>query len=532
MTGAELFVKYLLGKNTEKIFGIPGNQLNEILFELHRKKNKIDFILARHEGGASIMADSYARILKKPGICMVIPGPGVSNAYTGMLEAYTACSPVLLISIHQETTKECSDFSKLFHGFDHIEALKPVTKYQKRVTEANQMQETLNKAFEVLESPRPRPVFLEFCQRALTDEVEAVGNLFENVGEKPTIKLNGQIDACVEHIRNARKPLIVSGQGVYWNDISEPIEQLSKLVSAPVTSTIMGKGSYSEYHENYIGSCANPETQELVSQADLVIAVGTRFTQLDTNDWNMRPGTSLIHIESDEQEINQHYRADVGISGNIKQVVTELIEKVEPKNNSTAWGEKAIETKNRIKSKYKPVLLSSIRKAIGDNDILVSDVHLDGYPVDDYFPVNQSWNLLFSGISLTLGYGIPAAIGAKIAKPLSNVICFCGDGGFLMSSPDFATARKYNLNIVFIIVNDGAFGTVKYKHNKAIGDSVGTELYNPDFELFAESYNSEYFYCDNLEDFEKILKQTLQITSTSIIEVNKVTLKEHLTINY
>ncbi|MFQ6042392.1 MAG: thiamine pyrophosphate-binding protein [Candidatus Poribacteria bacterium] len=517
MTGGEIVVECLKKQGVNVVFGMPGTHLSQIYAGLYKNQDSISHILARHEGGASLMAEGYSRAMGEVGVCLVIPGPGASNAYTGIVEAYTACSPVLLITGQHEPRYANRDYGKMFHGLNHIAAFSPITKLTKHVEKVEDIPDAIDEVFTTLRSGRPKPVLLEITANALSAEAD-----LEIPERNDGVKVKAdkqQLQQAVDLIVKAERRFIIAGKGVYHARDNGELLQFAKLIKAPVATTAMGKGVISEYEDVSIGGIGNSAARNAMAESDLVLAIGTRFTQMDTAGWSMEFSQPLIHIEADPEEINKEYTADVGIAGDATLVLRQLMDALKKQELRDGWGDKISKFKNEVESAEKPRMIRELREILSPDATLVSDVHIAGYPARTHFKVYDPSNYLYSGILVNMGYGLPAAIGAKVAHPNRQVVAFCGDGGFILSSPEFATAMKYNLKILAIVVNDNALGSVKGGQVRNLGGSIGVDLYNPDFVKYAESFGAYGFRVNDPDDFKPTIEKALTLDKPALVEV-------------
>ena len=517
MTGGEIVVECLKKQGVSVVFGIPGTHINFIYAGLYKNQDSISHILARHEGGASLMAEGYSRATGEVGVCMTIPGPGVGNAYTGIVEAHTACSPVLLITGQHEPRYANKDYGKMFHGLNHIAAYSPITKLAKHVEKVEDIPEAIDEVFGVLRSGRPKPVLLEITVNALSAEADVeIPERNDGVKVKATEQ---QLRQAIDLIVKSERPFIIAGKGVYHTRASAELLEFAKLIKAPVATTAMGKGVISEYEDLSIGGIGNSTARNAMGESDLVLAIGTRFAQTDTGSWSMEFSQPLIHIEADPEEINKEYTADIGIAGDAKLVLQQLIDALKGQKLHSGWGDKLAQFKSEVESAERPRMIQELREILSPDATLVSDVHIAGYPARTHFKVHEPSNFLYSGISGAMGYGLPPALGAKAAYPDRQVIAFCGDGGFMLSSPEFATAMKHNLKIVAIVVNDNALGSIKGGQLRNLGGTIGVDLYNPDFVKFAESFGAYGFRVNDPDDFKPIVEKALTLDAPALVEV-------------
>jgi len=516
MNGADLLIDCLKKQEVEVLFGIPGAQLRDIYAALYKTKKSIRHITARHEGGASLMAVGYARATNKPGICLTISGPGASNAYTGILEAYTACDPILLIIVKEDFHNNDKDQAKLQHGFDQWSAFYPVTKYMEKIATVKEIPRAVETAFEIFHSGRPGPVLLEISCQALSSEINIELSDKKNklVKTPPPKELLTQ---AVQLLAKSRRPIILAGRGVYHAQAYSELHEFSKLLNAPVATTALGKGVIPECEPLSVGYIRTQLAKKVMADSDIMVALGTRFVQTDTENWTLKFPQPLIHIDVDPDEINKEYMSDVGITGDLKPILRQLIRRLKFMDRN--WDSRLDFIEKLRGSQKKTNYMKQIRQMIATDAIFCVDVHRLGYSACKSFEVYVPNTFLHSPISMTLGFALPAAIGAKIAFPERQVIVFCGDGGFLLSSPEFATMIKYNLGIVIIIYNDNAYGTIKDMQMDLFGNLIGVDLVNPDFIKFAEAYGVNGFKVNGINKLSPALKEALLLNKPVLIEV-------------
>ncbi len=517
MTGGEILVECLKEQGVKVVFGMPGNHLNHIYAGLYKNRDAIKHILVRHEGGASLMADGYARVTGDVGVCLTIPGPGASNAYTGILEAYTACSPVLLITGQNDSRYAKKDQGKMFHGLDQLAAFSAVTKFIRRVEKIEEIPEAVSEVFGVLRSGRAKPVLLEITSDALSPQADL------NIpARNDGIKLKAteeQLRQTLDLLAQSERPFVLAGRGIHHADASPELLEFAQLLKAPVATTAMGKGAISEYEELSLGSFTNSAARDAMAQSDLFVAIGTRFTQMDTGSWSIELPHPFIHIESNPDDINKEYTADVGIAGDAKLVLRQLLDAMKGQKRQEGWGEKLTAFKKEVESAEKPRLLQELRQIMDKDAILSVDVHIAGYPARRHFKVCDSKSFIYSSILIAIGCGFSQAIGAKVAHPDKQVVAFCGDGGFLLGSPEMATAMKHNINVVVIVMNDSALGSIRGGQMRLMGDTLGVELHNPDFVKFSESFGAYGFRVENLDDFAPTVEKALTLDKPVLVEV-------------
>ena len=519
MTGGTIFVECLKAQGIEVIFGLPGNHLDTVYEALYNNQDSIRHYVTRHEGGAAFMADGYARATGDVGVCMTVPGPGSNNASIGICEAYTACSPVLWITGQNPSYLAQKAPSKSFHGLDQKAAFAPMTKHIEIVQRVDQIPDAVNRAFRALRSGRPGPVLIELA----TDALQAGSDLpvpQRNNGIQ-TMANSEDIDAAVRLISASERPLIISGSGINHTRATKELLEFARLLDAPIAMTGMGKGSVPEDSLYSIGLFRDGVAQAAMKASDLIIAIGTRFTYRDTGNWSLPIPQPLLHIEADVDEIHKEYPATVGMGANPKLVLQQLNAALTEEKLTCGWGEGLQELRIQFTSIEPPRPLKEMRDVMPRDAILSVDVNMTGYGTLSHFPTYSPGSYIFSGISVAMGIGLTAAIGAQVAHPDRKVVALSGDGGFLMTSPDLATAVMYDLPIVTIVMNDNQYTSIERGQLRRFGKRIGVELVNPDFVQFAESFGAVGLRVEDMNDFRPMLEKALALDKPVVIEVIK-----------
>ena len=519
MTGGTIFVECLKAQGVEVIFGLPGNHLDTVYEALYNNQDTIRHYVTRHEGGTAFMADGYARATGDVGVCMTVPGPGSNNASIGICEAYTACSPVLWITGQNPSYLAHKDPSKSFHGLDQKSAFASMTKHIEIVHRVDQIPNAVNRAFSALRSGRPGPVLMELA----TDALQAEADLPippRNNGVQ-TMASPEDIDAAMAYIIASERPLIVSGSGINHTRATEELLEFARLLDAPIAMTGMGKGSVPEDSPYSIGLFRDGVAQAAMKASDLIIAIGTRFTYRDTGNWSLKIPQPLLHIEADVDEIHREYPATVGIGANPKLVLQQLNDVISGEKLACGWGEGLQQLRNHFTSIEPPRILKEMRDVMPRDAILSVDVNITGYGALSHFPTYSAGSYIFSGISVAMGIGLTGAIGAQVAYPDRKVVALSGDGGFLMTSPDLATAVMYDLPVVTLVMNDNQYTSIERGQLRRFGKRIGVELVNPDFVQFAESFGVVGLRVEDMDDFKPMLEKALALDKPVVVEVMK-----------
>ena len=518
MKGGDILIECLKTQGVSAVFGMPGTQNMQIYDSLLRQgTGSIDHFLVRHEYAATQMADGFARATGNVGVAITVPGPGASNASTGILEAFTDCVPVLLITgqSHSDTYKRHP--SKMFHGLDQMRFFEPLTKYCAIAHTVSEIPVVVENAFRAMRNGRPGPTVLEFPMDVLTGESDIrIPSRVERTELSPPD--DSTLSTAVDKIHNAKMPLIFAGSAVIHANARNELRLLAEKLNAPVIVSRCAKGALSEDHPLALQVCYGFLGQEVLKHTDCLIGIGPRFTSIDTRSWSMKLPDLFIQIDEDENEIGREYPCEMGVVGDLKRTLQALIEDISTGQNG--WD--AVLPQLRAKFDTQPPLpiIHELQDVLPRDTIYSIDVHSLGYASFAEFPIYDPRTFLYPNIGVALGYAYPAAIGAKVAYPDRPVICFSGDGGFLMGAMEMATAMKYGINVVAIVVNDDALSAIKGAQAKGFeGRTIDTDLRNPDFVEFAQSFGVYARKVENLEDFKSTLRDTLAAEKPALIEV-------------
>ncbi len=518
MKGGDILIECLKAQGVRCIFGMPGTQNIQIYDSLLRcGAGVIDHYLVRHEYSATQMADGYARSTGEVGVALTVPGPGASNASTGILEAFTDCVPVLLITGQSDSKFYKRHPSKMFHGLEQMRFFEPITKYCAIAYTVSDIPKVVENAFRAMRTGRPGPVVLEFPMDVITGEgdVTIPSRVHGSMGSPPD---NGDVRLAAETLNQAKMPILFVGSAVIHSDACEELRWLAEKLNAPVVVTRCAKGALREDHPLALRNSNGFLARQAMPIADCTLAIGSRFTSIDTRSWSLEPPRPLIQIDEDATEIGREYPCDVSVVGALKPTLQALIEEVEA--GKGAWNPALNRLQEKFTAQPPLPLLPEIREALPADAILSVDVHAIGYASFAEFPIYQPRTFLYPCIGVALGYAFPAALGAKIAHPDKPVVCFSGDGGFMMGAFELATAMMYGINVVTVVVNDGALSAIKGSQLKGCnGRTIDTDLVNPDFVQFAKSFGAWTARVDNLADFKGVLQDALAAERPAVIEV-------------
>ena len=518
LKGGDILIECLKAQGVRAVFGMPGTQNLEIYDSLLRcGAGSIDHYLVRHEYAATQMADGFARSTGEVGVALTVPGPGASNASTGILEAYTDCVPVLLITGQSDSRFYDKHQAKMFHGLDQMKFFEPITKYRAIARTVGQIPEVVEGAFKAMRSGRPGPAVLEFPM----DVVRADGN--PDIpgyvrGSRSPAAADGDLRAAAREIDRASRPVCLVGSAVIHSGAQAEVRRLIEKIQAPVVVTRCAKGALDENHPLALRGSNGYLAREALKLADATLAIGCRFTSIDTNNWRLKLPQPLIQLDEDEREIGSEYPCELGVVGDLKATLQGLVEEVEQRPRR--WEQALAIPRARFAAQRPLPLLGDIRQVLPDDGILSVDVHSIGYSAFDEYLVDRPRTFLYPCIGVALGYGYPAAIGAKVGCPDKPVVCFSGDGGFLMGMAELATTVRYGIPLVAVVVNDQALTAIKGSQRKNHqGRVIGTDLTNPDFAEMARSFGAAGKRVRSLRQFKGVLEEALAARQPSVIEV-------------
>jgi acetolactate synthase-1/2/3 large subunit len=522
LTAADALVRRLRDHGVRHVFGYPGGQLTPVYDALTREPT-IRHVLARDEQAAAFMADGYARATGQPGVCLAVCGPGVFNAATPLANAFTDSIPVLLIS-GQVPTEGRGLRTGYYHENDQVAACASLTRAQFRVGDAAVLLPTLDRAMHELTQQRPGPVLLEVpidVQRAACPR-----DVPMSTRKQPAAALN-EIDLLAALIRQWRRPLLMVGGGVISARAESLVVALAERLGAPVFTSFMGKTAIPWDHPLAAGLPWHRATSDmsdmqqyispLFAQADGLLAIGCRFSQVSTGSWQLPARSALAQIDIDPEELGRHYPVVRAVCGDAHQALQQLL---------TSLSEPSRKPWTTARTAREPWrlpgwdLIGPMRRALPHESIVVADVTRLAYIMLAEFPTYQPRTFLHPAGFVAMGYAIPAALGAKAALPDRPVVAVVGDGGFLMSGMELATAVQENLPIVIVLINDRCLTLIKaIQERRYEGRFLGVDLHNPDFQTFAQSFGVRSWSVENDAAFEVALREALALGAPALVEV-------------
>ena len=527
MTGGQALVEALDAWGVQVVFGIPGIHTLAI-YDAFYEHPRLRHITARHEQGAGFMADGYARASGRVGVVLTTTGPAAVNALTPLGEAYADSSPVLLICSGPSEDTPGAEHGVLHEMLDQFATLKSVVGRGQRVLAVEDIPQAVAAAFRTIGQGRPRPYVLEVPMDVLDAEVEVNACPVEVV--TPLGPNRADLERAAALIGAAQRPLIIAGRGA--QDAAVEVQKLAERLQAPVGLTVNGVGTVPADHALCLGDAGSahlppyrrqlgPNIGPWVERADLVLALGTRLGERTVGAWDTAP-SHLIHLDIDAAVIGRHYAAAVELVGDVRQGVQGLLELLGEGAGSSDWDRGAFDGSEEGRGGESPFpeMIGVVRQVLERDAVVVNDMTMISYQARRHFPVYSPRSFLSPHYYGTLGFSVPAAIGAKVAYPDRQVVAFVGDGGFMFTMQELATAAQQRLSLPIVLCNDNCYTAIQRVHERRFGDrAVGVELNNPDFVQLAQSFDINGVRVTSCAALKEALDAALQEELPTLIEV-------------
>lgn len=521
MTGAQAIVRTLKAYGINTIFALPGYQLDMMFDALYDEKDSIRIIHTRHEQGAAYMAFGYAQSTGNVGVCLVVPGPGLLNASAALSTAYACNAPVFALSGQIRSGMIGKGMGFLHEIPNQLGMIRSVTKWAVRANSPDEGPALVQEAFRQLTRGRPRPVELEMA-------MDIMGQKTEISIPKPDVEFeewncdDQLIDKAVSCLAAANNPVIIVGGGAMH--AGADILELAEILQAPVTMTTSGKGAVDEHSYLALNRIA---AEDFWRQADVILAVGSRLLGPSLYwGWGIKDHVKVVRIDIDETAISLPAKPDIGILGDSKKCIAELLKRTEQykgkrisrEDDFSAAKKKAADTIAEFhpQASYNTIL----RQVLPEDGILVNEMTQMGYFTDLCFPVYCPRTYIHSGYQGTLGFGFATAMGAKVANPDKPVLSINGDGGFLFTSQELATAVQHHINVVAVVFCNNAYGKVRQTQKRQYrGRTIASDLKNPDFVKYAQSYGAAGFRVESPKTLRKAIEDAFSYDGPTVIEV-------------
>lgn len=516
---SDLIVRALEAEGVKYVFGLPGEENEDLLFSL--ENSNIKFIPTRHEQGAAFMADVWGRLTGQAGVCLATLGPGATNLITGLADAHMDKAPVVAITGQGSSGR----LHKESHQYiDVVNMFKPVTKWNTSIQNPNITAEAVRKAFKLAQEEKPGVTHIELPEDVA--KMETSDKVLTPVKVRRSAPDHKSIHKAIDLLRAAKSPIIIAGNGAIRKLASKHLREFVAKTNIPVVATFMGKGAISDSDPRSlmtIGLRGRDFPIRAIEKSDLVVAVGYDIAEFAPENWNS--GKTIIHIDFEPAEVYENYQPAVEIIGDISAALWVLNQTDLPKY--TDWFmpvRKAIENDlanyGQGENLAVPLVLSVLRKAMGEGDVILSDVGAHKMWIGRNFPVYTPGTCVISNGFASMGIAVPGGIAAKLAHPSRNVVAVTGDGGFLMNSQEIETAKRIGTPFTILLLNDNNYGLITWKQEAHTKKHFGTELTNPNFVKYAESFGVKGYNPKTKSELESVLKEAFNNNQVNLVSVD------------
>lgn len=498
MKASDLLVDCLERERVEHVFGLPGEEMEALLFSLH--DSEVTFVPVRHEQGAAFMADVHGRLTGEAGVCLSTLGPGATNLLTGVADAHLDKSPVVAITaqgglerLHKESHQ----------ALDIVDMFEPVTKWNTQLNDPDIIHESVRKAFKMAEYEKPGATHLELPEDVAGDHTDV-----EPLPVRKKVRFvspdRDSLDRLTSELSDARRPVVITGNGAVRTHAAEYLREFVDVTNVPVVSTYMGKGAVSDRSDNSLmtlDSGTDGQALEAIERSDLVLSIGFDIAEHDPADWPLGDAV-VVHVDTEPAEVYEAYNPEIEIVASIGQTLQELSEwaQTESVSYDLTWYESLraaiLADVDRDCSSEVPFtvrgVLPLLREAMAPDDVLISDVGNHKMTIAQNFPTYEPNTCIISNGLASMGIAVPGGVAADLAVD-TNVVAATGDGGFLMNAAEIETATRVGCGFTIVVFNDDDYGLISKKQREHTGESVGTKLTNPDLVTFAESFGIDGF---------------------------------------
>lgn len=526
LNGSEIIIECLKEQGVDTVFGYPGGTILNVYDELYKHSDEIKHILTSHEQGAAHAADGYARATGRVGVCMATSGPGATNLVTGIATAYMDSVPLVAITANVAVPLLGKDS---FQEIDIAGITMPITKYSFIVKNIKDLAPTIRRAFQIAQTGRPGPVLVDVTKDVTAAVTEYEKKEIAPIGRSVDKITDGDIDAALTLITAAKKPMIFVGGGAVISGASEELKKFVDLLDAPVTDSLMGKGAFDGEDPRYVGMLGMHGTKAAnysVTECDLLVTIGARFSDRVTgNTKKFAYNAKIVQFDVDAAEINKNIMVDASIIGDVKEILMRVNAKLE-KQEHTEWVKKVQSLSAEKPLTYHkdvltgPYVMEKLYEITKGDAIICTEVGQHQMWAAQFYKYRTPRTLITSGGLGTMGYGLGASLGAKTARPEKTVINIAGDGCFRMNMNELATAVRYQIPVIEIVMNNSVLGMVRQWQTLFYGKRYSNTVLNDgvDFVKLAQAMGAEAFRITKCEEVEEVLKKAITLNKPVLID--------------
>ena len=526
LNGSEIIVECLKEQNVDTIFGYPGGAILNVYDALYKHSDEITHILTSHEQGASHAADGYARATGKVGVCFATSGPGATNLVTGIATAYMDSIPVVAITCNVTVPLLGKDS---FQEIDIAGVTMPITKHNFIVKDVTKLADVIRAAFRIAKEGRPGPVLIDVTKDVTAAECDYIKETPKTIERQTDTIKEEDVERAVEMIKASKRPYVFVGGGVIASDASDELARFVKKIDAPVADSLMGKGAFDGTDPHYTGMLGMHGTKTSnfgVSECDLLIAIGARFSDRVTGNANkFAKNAKILHFDIDAAEINKNIHSDASVVGDALEILKRVNAKLEQQDRHE-WLEHIHDYEKQYPMAYRkdclngPLIMEKIYELTKGEAIISTDVGQHQMWAAQHYKYKKPRTLLTSGGLGTMGYGLGAAIGAKVGCKDKTVINIAGDGCFRMNMNEVATATRYNIPVIEIIFNNHVLGMVRQWQDLFYGKRYSATVLDDcvDFVKVSEGMGAKGYRVQTIEEFEVALKDAMALNIPCVID--------------
>ena len=522
-TAADLLLNCLRAQGLSAVFGMPGNQNIALYDAILRAEPALPHYLVRHEQAASMMASGYVRASGRMAAAVTVPGPGAANAAAAVIDAYNDCIPLLSIVGGFEKGARNHHPSKLFHGLDQAAFYRPMTRYFGSPRRLKEIPRVVELAVSAMQGVRPGPVVIEIDPDLAAQPLPANFEKLSRVLHPRKLPVNPlDLGKAIESIHGLARPVVWIGSDCAAAGVVEQARNLAELLGAPIIYGRRGKGVVSDDHPQVIGFTRSKRVAQVLAEADGLILLGARFTQIDSRNYELKLPPVVVQFDRDSGEIGSDLPVTQGVAGDLQIALEAVVRELVRIGHAadSGWKSQALQTHATWRALPDLPVLGEIRRALPPGGVISVDVTSTGYNCFDRFPVPNDRSLIYPCHSVTLGFGFPAALGAKLACPDRPVVCLAGDGGFLMGAMELATAVEHQIGVVTVVAHDRALTAIRGAQQQAFqGRVIDTTMHTPDFVALAQSFGATAMVCPDLADLGRLIQEGFARPGPTVIEL-------------